>query len=1468
MSEINRKEGFAIMSFPQKRIEEDTWYFIELYHLNKENSKSLSLYINSELIKETAFKQYHNKLDYDENTIGCGVQLDYVGSHGEEKIKNNFRGQMTALYFIEISYDSIGEIHRFFSYVAKNIPIENIPHYLAMPQDPKQGNTFDVKIIDKIFMHINPKYTGKTSSIKQKVYCIQKGTKNLYDIYNYVERVYHETKIDHNIVAKDIFMDIGGIKTLLPLLNLLPTLEFSNEIMYFSYIKPQKRNEIISKIIGILSISIRLDSQRCAIFLENEDGLSTLRFLLEKIAKKIPLGKFVFAQISSFLASITEYYPSLLEDAFENFLLNPTLWKNSSADIQKAVLFKASEQIFSDSHLFKPSRIIDILMNSLEAALNFQQNDENNEKKQFIFESDMIKMTVDIIRKYALKNVSEDVLIKIIAYSNLYYIRKLPRYPEQILCSLTIFLEIWLNSKDKIIKDIKNAIKNKRDSKILATLFVIAEYLIYQFENNKCEGPEYPGFRMISDDKIKENISESPHFNRQDLILIEFYKNHGEILDSILGISLYVLLKFDWNCLSDLVKDLLKEEANLTKSAIGASGILQGRKRGDLLPYMVKFVGKAKANFEINILEALYGSLYDTKSIRETLGKMTYRALFCVALDSPQYMASDYKLNFEFLHSKSKEDRPCIKNPEILEFILKQANLRFTKEAQKELVKNLAEMSEKDPRFIKEISGNPILTKLVFELPIFPVDGIIPYKIQSELICEIISQTTPHAFSRYISGNSNYKLFVLNECLNISLKNFIPINEKQGISTALKLIDFMYGIEDIISSDPDIINADIFQEVISKLLIFADKTDLIYISIPVFLIFDERPLIPEMQGKMQNLDDFENICMQREGGILRILIKIICLSMKIDKSNDFISGLLMKYLIFREKPIRKQIKQFAQLGYIKDVVKSKSKGKSKKFSLFDIFLKKDSDAIKQYSNINEFYIKKIIPNETSLLDAQKISKIVSNLSKEKNFFEYGPSLIGFLLGNLYTLVHFEIMKVKAYSEADFNNSKIIDESMKLITQKYKELYEIIQQILSGIIKYDKTNIFAEFEKFADFFCAKIKPDSGLANTEINLRSLYSFLNEKSYILGKSASAICDPNAYKILINTIKEFKQKWPEFIKKLSEIMKNPNSDINLISLLVKDKDFINILQPVLIFICGNSLSKIDNYLENVMNYIAQNQKTTSINNTENLPENNKFRDELINKIREKCANIGIPRAKIERDEFLADFDSIANSLFKHIYKEQISEVGCWLDKKHNEYLKNLFEYVKNQYQKLLKRCPLYNSLKEKNQIIENPFKEFVTLRKSRDILGRAMKLRRFDEIETNFNNSYNFSYLRRFFIKKMLIKQLCKNKDFSYSEQKFNNFYSNDMKYKFVKEIFKNVEKRQDYPIKITEKVLKNNIDNSDLDSENSRSLMSESTEFIAPLQENPSEVSSETQSVHSEDSHMSLHSDEYMPKSIFLV
>ena len=140
--------------------------------------------------------------------------MEYVDKGGEEGLKSNFRGEMSALYFSEVSPKTIIQHHAIISKIYNAINMEDLF------QITNQQSILQPNFLDKIFIIANPKYTSKLYRTTDKVYLCHIQSDKI-PVYNNVERVYQDTKILHNTPAKDVFINIGGVKTLFLLFHKL-----------------------------------------------------------------------------------------------------------------------------------------------------------------------------------------------------------------------------------------------------------------------------------------------------------------------------------------------------------------------------------------------------------------------------------------------------------------------------------------------------------------------------------------------------------------------------------------------------------------------------------------------------------------------------------------------------------------------------------------------------------------------------------------------------------------------------------------------------------------------------------------------------------------------------------------------------------------------------------------------------------------------------------------------------------------------------------------------------------------------------------------------------------------------------------------------------------------------------------------------------------------------------------------------
>ena len=146
-------------------------------------------------------------------------------------------------------------------------------------------------------------------------------------------------------------------------------------------------------------------------------------------------------------------------------------------------------------------------------------------------------------------------------------------------------------------------------------------------------------------------------------------------------------------------------------------------------------------------------------------------------------------------------------------------------------------------------------------------------------------------------------------------------------------------------------------------------------------------------------------------------------------------------------------------------------------------------------------------------------------------------------------------------------------------------------------------------------------------------------------------------------------------------------------------------------------------------------------------------------------------------------DFEGLAGAVYRRVQKEQESEVGAWFDLKKEKTYHALFTYVESKYRKVQARCPLHKHLESTGLLIRNKFSEFVALSSSRDRMGRAMKLKRFDKLGKNQYLRSNFAYIRRFILKKFMVLHVLDGLGVSCDP---GELIGKDFGFKFIREVF----------------------------------------------------------------------------------
>ena len=153
---------------------------------------------------------YNYKDQYTDNTIGCNNKLE------------NYHGEMSAIYFAEITQN---DIHKVLCSLKGVIDISDLTMVLSGNLSQWISNELlktrlkneVMFLLKKIFISVNPKFICGNIMVDEEV--ILDKQKTIYMIPNCIVRIYENTQILHNTLGIDIFMNIGGVKTLIPILE-------------------------------------------------------------------------------------------------------------------------------------------------------------------------------------------------------------------------------------------------------------------------------------------------------------------------------------------------------------------------------------------------------------------------------------------------------------------------------------------------------------------------------------------------------------------------------------------------------------------------------------------------------------------------------------------------------------------------------------------------------------------------------------------------------------------------------------------------------------------------------------------------------------------------------------------------------------------------------------------------------------------------------------------------------------------------------------------------------------------------------------------------------------------------------------------------------------------------------------------------------------------------------------------------
>ncbi len=240
-----------------------------------------------------------------------------------------------------------------------------------------------------------------------------------------------------------------------------------------------------------------IDKEKASLFYDSDEGIMILRYLLERLANKSGLSLEVFGILCQILDTLLDFYPNSAEKYIEMIYLNMDIWKHSSTEVQKAITEHIHNMfLVQQNKQFNITSIIDSLLSCIEVCVD---KDEQR-----------IQQFSSIVLQLSEKHISTEIVLAIISYANIYFLRRLNSYPMQIYHTMLMFLDLNHSCKDRMVSVLKDAIKVKRDSKVISTIFTIFDYFTFVKENGF--HAEYRGIELAHPEDSPEIVDSSTNF--------------------------------------------------------------------------------------------------------------------------------------------------------------------------------------------------------------------------------------------------------------------------------------------------------------------------------------------------------------------------------------------------------------------------------------------------------------------------------------------------------------------------------------------------------------------------------------------------------------------------------------------------------------------------------------------------------------------------------------------------------------------------------------------------------------------------------------------------------------------------------------------------------------------------------------------------------------------------------------------
>lgn len=574
------------------------------------------------------------------------------------------------------------------------------------------------------------------------------------------------------------------------------------------------------------------------------------------------------------------------------------------------------------------------------------------------------------------------------------------------------------------------------------------------------------------------------------------------------------------------------------------------------------------------------------------LGHFCYLALFSVLTGMPLQCEMNSLERMEQIKKtiRFSPSEKLFKNNGILTQVLHRFS-SFTNAAKSEFLNDFAVLEE-DPKFYFELqeekllccyarclldspSENPNLGKSYAQLLIFLCTKKIA-KFEEIIFFFSLLLTAP------ISG-----LAILSEFLEALSQHNTNLIEKPF--WLLIYLEIAYLLEDILILQPCIYLYSSLLTTICKLLIKLDQYNMLYFSLPVLCYFDERCTMyhfsdsPQQQvsspsgSKPAPIDINklkESHFVFREGGFVRIILKILLLAIKHDLTNTSI--MILKFYVFRDRGAKQAVKKCANIA--RKTTGLKSQVINIKYNIIDLSLKHDQGILKVHASILEMAVKKGFSCNYTLLSAFKTA--TKNVALANSIFENNGFLLFYLSTELIHLIHFCILNITSYEDMLSQEKresiypKFLDE--KNIPIKAQILIELFSNITHPTISGDRNSI-----EYLKMRYEEMKEFSKKIAAPTNLEFMYSSLEEKNF--DKKAVAFKSAEITEKGRLTLENFMDTWfntlEGIIAELSKCKTTFEKCISIIKVILIDM-YIGVIQRYQLCCTSSNFRVLDNII------------------------------------------------------------------------------------------------------------------------------------------------------------------------------------------------------------------------------------------------------------------------------------------------